>query len=93
MAPADIHKEGSTFDVPIAIGILAASEQLNQNKLDLFIILGELSLDGHIQAMKGILPIAIQAKKDGMGIWNIDKIEVKALDNAKILLMEVPMNI
>ena len=59
MAPADIHKEGSTFDVPIAIGILAASEQLNQNKLDLFIILGELSLDGHIQAMKGILPIAI----------------------------------
>ena len=65
MAPADIRKEGSTFDLPIALGILAASEQLNQNKLDQFIILGELSLDGHIQAMKGILPIAIQAKKDG----------------------------
>jgi magnesium chelatase family protein len=65
MAPADIRKEGSTFDVPIALGILAASEQLNKNKLDDYIILGELSLDGHIQAMKGILPIAIQAKKDG----------------------------
>ena len=65
MAPADIRKEGSTFDLPIALGILAASEQLNQNKLDQFIILGELSLDGHIQPMKGILPIAIQAKKDG----------------------------
>lgn len=65
MAPADIRKEGSTFDVPIALGILAASEQLNIAKLEQFIILGELSLDGHIQAMKGILPIAIQAKKDG----------------------------
>ena len=65
MAPADIRKEGSTFDLPIALGILAASEQLNQNKLEQFIILGELSLDGRIQAMKGILPIAIQAKKDG----------------------------
>ena len=65
MAPADIRKEGSTFDVPIALGILAASEQLNISKLDQFIILGELSLDGHIQAMKGILPIAIPAKKDG----------------------------
>ena len=42
MAPADIRKEGSTFDLPIALGILAASEQLNQNKLDQFIILGEL---------------------------------------------------
>ncbi len=65
MAPADIRKEGSTFDLPIALGILAASEQLNKNKLGDYIILGELSLDGHIQAMKGILPIAIQAKKDG----------------------------
>ena len=65
MAPADIRKEGSTFDVPIALGILAASEQLNKNKLSEYIILGELSLDGHIQPMKGILPIAIQAKKDG----------------------------
>ncbi len=65
MAPADIRKEGSTFDVPIALGILAASEQLNKNRLGEYIILGELSLDGHIQPMKGILPIAIQAKKDG----------------------------
>ena len=65
MAPADIRKEGSTFDLPIAIGILAASDQVLTDQLSEFIILGELSLDGSIQPMKGILPIALQAKKEG----------------------------
>lgn len=65
MAPADIRKEGSTFDLPIALGILAASEQLLPDRLEDFVILGELSLDGSIQPMKGILPIAIKAKKEG----------------------------
>ncbi len=65
MAPADIRKEGSTFDLPIAIGILAASEQVLCERLEEYLILGELSLDGSVQAMKGILPIAIQAKKEG----------------------------
>ncbi len=65
MAPADIRKEGSTFDLPIALGIMAASDQMKSDKLGDYIILGELSLDGHIQPMKGILPIAIQAKKEG----------------------------
>lgn len=65
MAPADIRKEGSSFDVPIALGILAASEQIKNEHLSNYIALGELSLDGHIQPMKGILPIAIQAKKEG----------------------------
>ncbi len=65
MAPADIRKEGSTFDLPIAIGILAASEQVLCKRLEEYLILGELSLDGSVQAMKGILPIAIQAKKEG----------------------------
>lgn len=65
MAPADIRKEGSTFDLPIAIGILAASEQIIPTALERYIILGELSLDGTIQPMKGILPIALQAKKEG----------------------------
>jgi magnesium chelatase family protein len=65
MAPADLRKEGSTFDLPIALGLLAASEQMQSQKLSDFIILGELSLDGRIQPMKGVLPIALQAKKQG----------------------------
>ena len=65
MAPADIRKEGSVFDLPIAIGILAVSEQVKTDFLDKYILIGELSLDGSIQPTKGILPIAIQAKKEG----------------------------
>jgi magnesium chelatase family protein len=65
MAPADIRKEGSVYDLPIAMGILAASNQVKAADVSKYIILGELSLDGTIQPMKGILPIAIQAKKDG----------------------------
>lgn len=65
MAPADIRKEGSVFDLPIAIGILAVSEQVNTDFLDKYLLIGELSLDGSIQPTKGILPIAIQAKKEG----------------------------
>lgn len=65
LAPADIRKEGSAYDLPIAIGILAASGQLFSTKLDQYLILGELSLDGGVQAVKGILPVAIQGKRDG----------------------------
>lgn len=65
MAPADIRKEGSTFDLPIGIGILAASEQINIEMLEDYIILGELSLDGSLKPLKGILPIALTAKKEG----------------------------
>ena len=65
MAPADIRKEGSTFDLSIAVGILAASEQVLCDRLNDYIILGELSLDGSLKPLKGILPVAIQAKKEG----------------------------
>lgn len=65
MAPADVKKEGSAFDLPIAIGILAANEQILDAELDRYIIMGELSLDGSLQAVKGVLPIAIHAKKEG----------------------------
>ena len=69
MAPADIRKEGSAYDLTIAMGILAASDQVNGENLDKFIIMGELSLDGGLQPIKGVLPIAIQARKEGfMGI-------------------------
>jgi len=65
MAPADIRKEGSVFDLSIAIGILAASDQVNSDKLSKYLVLGELSLDGNLNPLKGVLPIALQAKKDG----------------------------
>ncbi|TCK82728.1 YifB family Mg chelatase-like AAA ATPase [Albibacterium bauzanense] len=65
LAPADIRKEGSAYDLAIAMAILGASGQLQTEKLNDFLILGELSLDGGIQPIKGALPIAIQAKQDG----------------------------
>lgn len=65
MAPADIRKEGSVFDLPIAIGILAVSDQVITDKLADYILIGELSLDGNLNPLKGILPIALQAKREG----------------------------
>jgi magnesium chelatase family protein len=65
MAPADIKKEGSAYDLTIAAGILAASSQISDEQLDKFLIMGELSLDGSLQPIKGALPIAIQALRDG----------------------------
>lgn len=65
LAPADIRKEGSAYDLPIAIGILGASGQFKSNRMEEYLILGELSLDGGIQPIKGALPIAIQGKRDG----------------------------
>jgi magnesium chelatase family protein len=65
MAPADIRKEGSAYDLPIAVGILAGSEQITCENLQEYLIMGELSLDGGLQPIKGALPIAIQARKEG----------------------------
>jgi magnesium chelatase family protein len=65
MAPADIRKEGSAYDLAIAIGILAASDQVKQDEISKYIIMGEVSLDGGLQPIKGVLPIAIQARKEG----------------------------
>jgi len=65
MAPADIRKEGSSYDLTIAIGILAASEQIKSGNIGEYIIMGELSLDGGLQPIRGALPIAIEARKQG----------------------------
>ena len=65
MAPADLRKEGSAYDLPIAVGILAASEQISFSKLEDYIIMGELSLDGNVNPIKGALPIAINARENG----------------------------
>lgn len=66
LAPADIRKEGSAYDLPIAVGIIAATEQMQTERLGDYILMGELSLDGEIRPIKGALPIAIQAKQDKM---------------------------
>lgn len=65
MAPADIRKEGSSYDLTLALGILGASGQVESERLGEFMIMGELSLDGSLRPIKGALPIAIQARKEG----------------------------
>jgi magnesium chelatase family protein len=65
LAPADVRKEGSAFDLPIAIAILAASEQIETERLDSYVITGELSLDGQIKPVRGVLPIAVMAREQG----------------------------
>lgn len=65
MAPADLRKEGSAYDLTLAIGILAASDQIRSENIDKYLIMGELSLDGSLQPIKGALPIAIKAKEEG----------------------------
>ncbi len=65
MAPAGLRKEGSAYDLPIAIGILAASGQIQPGNLDQYLIMGELSLDGGVHPIKGALPIAIRARDEG----------------------------
>ena len=64
MAPADIRKEGSAYDLPIAVGIMAADEKINVDNLEQFVIMGELSLDGGLRPIKGVLPIAIKAREE-----------------------------
>ena len=65
LAPADVKKEGPSFDLPIAIGMLAASEQIETDQLDNFVIVGELALTGGVRSCKGVLPIALQARAAG----------------------------
>lgn len=92
MAPADIKKEGASYDLPLAIGFLAAEEEVPTKDLDQYIIMGELSLDGTLQPIQGVLPIALAAKKSGFkGIILpaqnareaavVDQLEVYGLNN------------
>ena len=66
MAPADIRKEGSSYDLPIALSILQASGQLHTSVLSNYLIMGELALDGSVRSIKGVLPIAIEARHKGL---------------------------
>jgi len=65
MAPADMRKEGSAYDLTLALGILAASSQIKSENIEQYLIMGELSLDGSLQPIKGALPIAIKAQEEG----------------------------
>jgi magnesium chelatase family protein len=97
MAPADIRKEGSSYDLPLAIGILAASGQMKSNKISDYVIMGELSLDGGLHHIKGALPIAVKAREEGYkGIILpkenareaaiVNDLEVLGVDNIKQLI-------
>ncbi len=77
MAPADIRKEGAAYDLPIAMGIMAASGQLNPDLLDKYVIMGELSLDGGLRPIKGVLPIAIEARRQGYKGFILPKVNAK----------------
>lgn len=94
MSPADIRKEGTAYDLPLAIGIMAASDSLKTDKLEDFLIMGELSLDGSILPIKGVLPIAIKARELGfkgiiLPIKNakeaavVNNLDVYGVDNIK----------
>ncbi|MEN8122052.1 MAG: magnesium chelatase domain-containing protein, partial [Bacteroidota bacterium] len=94
MAPADIRKEGSAYDLPLAIGIMAADEQIPNSEVHKYMIMGELSLDGSLKPIKGVLPIAIRAREDGFKGFIlpkenakeaavVDKLEVYGVENIK----------
>ncbi len=96
LAPADIWKEGSAYDLPIALAVLQASRQIAGEDLDQYVIMGELSLDGIVRPIKGALPIAIEARKQGFKgfilpkenateaaiVNNLDVIGVESLEDA-----------
>ncbi|XOV92495.1 MAG: YifB family Mg chelatase-like AAA ATPase [Bacteroidota bacterium] len=87
LAPADIRKEGSAYDLPIALSILQASEQVEFPELDQYMIMGELALDGTLRPIKGALPIAIEARKSGLKGFILPKenaIEAAIVDNLKV---------
>lgn len=77
LAPADLRKEGSAYDLTLALGILTASGQINSENLAKYVIMGELSLDGSLQPIKGALPIAIKAQEEGFEGFILPKVNAK----------------
>ena len=87
LSPADIKKEGSAYDLPLAIGILAADEKLSTERLHRYMLMGELSLDGTLRAVKGALPMAIIAREmqlDGFILPRANAMEAAVVNNLKI---------
>jgi len=88
MAPADIRKEGSAYDLPLAIGILAAAGNFSADLLEKYMLMGELSLDGSLMPVKGALPIALKAREEGFKGFILPKknaCEAAVVDNLEIL--------
>ena len=91
MAPADIRKEGSAYDLPLAIGILASTRIVSDEKLSRYLMIGELSLDGSLQPVKGALPIAISAREQGFEGFILPKQnarEAAVVNNLKVYGVE-----
>jgi len=91
MAPADIRKEGSAYDLTIAMGILGASDQINSERLHEYIIMGELSLDGRVKPVNGILPAALAARKNrfkGIVVPFKNRIEASIVNGIDVLPIE-----
>ena len=91
LAPADLRKEGSSFDLPLAIGILAASGAITSDVLNQFMMVGELGLDGKLQPIKGALPIAIKARKEklrGLIVPKQNEREAAVVNNLEVYGME-----
>ena len=91
MAPADIRKEGSAYDMTIAIGILSASGQIVSEEVSKYYMMGELSLDGQLNPIKGALPIAIKARQEGFKGFILPKAnarEAAIVDNIEVLGVE-----
>ncbi len=87
LAPADIKKEGASFDLPLAIALLAASNKMKCDKLADYMLVGELSLDGSLQPVKGILPIAIKARKQkfkGIIVPKVNEYEAAVVDTLEV---------
>ena len=94
MSPADLRKEGSAYDLTLAIGILASTDQIKSDDLEKYVIMGELSLDGSLQPIKGALPIAVKAREEGFKGFIlpsqnakeaaiVDNLEIYGIDNIK----------
>ncbi len=91
LAPADLKKEGSSFDLPLAIAILAANDKMSNDRLKAFMLVGELSLDGTLQPVKGVLPIAIKARADkfqGIIVPKANEHEAAVVDKLEVYGME-----
>ncbi len=91
MAPADLRKEGSAFDLPLAIGLLAARNRIVVEDLDAYMMVGELSLEGKLQPIKGALPIAIRARADkfkGLIVPKANVLEAAVVNNLEVYGLE-----
>ncbi len=96
MAPADLRKEGAAYDLTLAIGILTASRQIESTTIEEYLIMGELSLDGSVQPIKGALPIAIKAREDGFKYFILPKANAKEaaiVDDLEVFGVETIMEV